>query len=208
MSLVSCVISAFLWPLSLTRTAGVQHDVQWPDEQSNSWHWHDWEFESACGGLYYMSESSELIPMICEDSPSPQSTWQRISSPVAKNAWLRFPGNLLPYIELGPKPSGGGGASDSVQGGEVVVVFVPYWCVLAVTLPLPVGRLIRRRRSARRRKMNLCTDCGYDLAGNISGICPECGKAIQPADVLEKRWRQRRFKPALPPRTTPSVRPA
>ena len=26
----------------------------------------------------------------------------------------------------------------------------------------------------------LCTNCGYDLTGNVSGRCPECGKDIQP----------------------------
>ena len=26
-----------------------------------------------------------------------------------------------------------------------------------------------------------CPRCGYDLTGNISGICPECGTPIDPA---------------------------
>ena len=30
-------------------------------------------------------------------------------------------------------------------------------------------RLLRTRRG-------LCVHCGYDLRGNISGVCPECGK--------------------------------
>ena len=25
-----------------------------------------------------------------------------------------------------------------------------------------------------------CSDCGYDLTGNQSGRCPECGKRIRP----------------------------
>lgn len=24
-----------------------------------------------------------------------------------------------------------------------------------------------------------CPGCGYNLTGNVSGICPECGKAIE-----------------------------
>ena len=27
----------------------------------------------------------------------------------------------------------------------------------------------------RRRAMGLCVQCGYDLTGNVSGVCPECG---------------------------------
>ncbi|RIL10155.1 MAG: hypothetical protein DCC75_04980 [Proteobacteria bacterium] len=30
----------------------------------------------------------------------------------------------------------------------------------------------------RRRKLNLCTNCRYDLRGNTSGICPECGTVM------------------------------
>ncbi|MDB5172513.1 MAG: hypothetical protein JWN51_1286 [Phycisphaerales bacterium] len=29
-----------------------------------------------------------------------------------------------------------------------------------------------------RRKRGLCIPCGYDLAGNVSGICPECGAKV------------------------------
>jgi hypothetical protein len=25
----------------------------------------------------------------------------------------------------------------------------------------------------------ICASCGYDLAGNVSGVCPECGEEIQ-----------------------------
>lgn len=34
---------------------------------------------------------------------------------------------------------------------------------------------VRRRLRLRR---GLCIKCGYDLTGNVSGACPECGKAI------------------------------
>ena len=34
----------------------------------------------------------------------------------------------------------------------------------------PIRRLYRRRRG-------LCLRCGYNLEGNVSGVCPECGEA-------------------------------
>lgn len=34
---------------------------------------------------------------------------------------------------------------------------------------------VRRRR---RRRRGLCTECGYDLTGNESGVCAECGSCI------------------------------
>ncbi len=29
----------------------------------------------------------------------------------------------------------------------------------------------------RRRRTETCLNCGYNLTGNVSGVCPECGKA-------------------------------
>jgi hypothetical protein len=29
-----------------------------------------------------------------------------------------------------------------------------------------------------RNKKGLCIKCGYNLTGNVSGICPECGEKI------------------------------
>jgi hypothetical protein len=68
---------------------------------------------------------------------------------------------------------------------------VPYYAVeLTVSSWLPAGLFgvwpawalirgpIRRRR---RRTRGQCPGCGYDLTGNMSGLCPECGKAIAKA---------------------------
>jgi len=33
---------------------------------------------------------------------------------------------------------------------------------------------IKGRRSAR----GLCIHCGYNLTGNVSGVCPECGERV------------------------------
>ena len=46
---------------------------------------------------------------------------------------------------------------------------------------------IRRRLRAELAKKGIpvCIPCGYNLTGNVSGICPECGKAI-PKQTQEK----------------------
>jgi uncharacterized paraquat-inducible protein A len=33
-----------------------------------------------------------------------------------------------------------------------------------------------------RRRRGLCVKCGYDLTGNTSGVCPECGTPL-PAEA-------------------------
>jgi hypothetical protein len=49
------------------------------------------------------------------------------------------------------------------------------WALLLAILPVLwlVLCLIRRRPSA-----GQCTLCGYDLTGNTSGVCPECGTPV------------------------------
>ncbi len=37
-------------------------------------------------------------------------------------------------------------------------------------------------RRYRRRRRGLCITCGYNLTGNVSGVCPECGGAVQGHD--------------------------
>ncbi len=32
------------------------------------------------------------------------------------------------------------------------------------------------RREELKKAMGYCQSCGYNLYGNVSGICPECGK--------------------------------
>jgi len=34
-----------------------------------------------------------------------------------------------------------------------------------------------------RRRSNRCQKCGYDLRGNVSGVCPECGTTVPNADT-------------------------
>lgn len=34
----------------------------------------------------------------------------------------------------------------------------------------------RRRRKRQGRAKRPCINCGYELLGNISGVCPECGE--------------------------------
>lgn len=51
----------------------------------------------------------------------------------------------------------------------------PFWGVAVLLSAYPAWVLQRgplRRR--RRRRRGLCVACGYNLTGNVSGICPEC----------------------------------
>ena len=63
----------------------------------------------------------------------------------------------------------------------------PYTCPALATLFVVIagiGWIAAYRRGERRRvqrfreEQGLCLDCGYNLTGNVSAICPECGQPI------------------------------
>jgi len=54
-----------------------------------------------------------------------------------------------------------------------LVILVP---LFAIYPTLVIHRIARDRR---RRKRGLCVACAYDLTGNTSGLCPECGAPIR-----------------------------
>lgn len=59
-----------------------------------------------------------------------------------------------------------------------------FWAILFGLLPGVRGlTLIPRRRRRRRLLAGLCARCAYDLRGNTSGVCPECGAVatLEPA---------------------------
>jgi hypothetical protein len=60
-----------------------------------------------------------------------------------------------------------------------VTVGVPFWLLFIPFVPYPAIVFIRGPyRRYRRRKKGLCLKCGYNLTGNVSEICPECGEKI------------------------------
>jgi hypothetical protein len=55
------------------------------------------------------------------------------------------------------------------------VLAVPHWLPAALLGVMPAVWLNRFRKTRRVRRPGLCRTCGYDLTGNASGVCPECG---------------------------------
>ena len=64
------------------------------------------------------------------------------------------------------------------QAGWIIVtplLFIAFLFGLYPAIAFVRGPL---RRSRRRRK-GLCVGCAYDLTGNVSGTCPECGTEVK-----------------------------
>ena len=54
-------------------------------------------------------------------------------------------------------------------------VDIPLWIPLVV-VAISTGFLWRRER--KRPRSGHCRSCGYNLTGNVSGVCPECGEKV------------------------------
>jgi hypothetical protein len=53
-----------------------------------------------------------------------------------------------------------------------------FWFPITVFSIAPLTWFVGRLRRRRRRTSNLCVTCGYNLTGNTSGTCPECGRPV------------------------------
>jgi hypothetical protein len=63
---------------------------------------------------------------------------------------------------------------DVQRGRDGTMVLVPLWMPALMLAALSVA-LWRRDRPI---PSGRCSCCGYDLTGNVSGRCPECGSAV------------------------------
>ncbi|MCP4250265.1 MAG: hypothetical protein GY778_24745 [bacterium] len=69
-----------------------------------------------------------------------------------------------------------GAEEDTLSWDLTVELWAPAVGLAVYPVVFIICTPIRRRRF--RRAHGLCIYCGYDLTGNESGVCPECGKAL------------------------------
>ncbi len=73
---------------------------------------------------------------------------------------------------------------DELLAANVTAVSLPLWSIIILFGTYPTTAFIRGPlRRWRRRRTGLCVKCTYDLTGNVSGVCPECGEAACAAHV-------------------------
>jgi hypothetical protein len=66
----------------------------------------------------------------------------------------------------------------SLRYGQRRILEIPLWLILPVLLILPAMSARAYFRDRRRRKLDLCVSCGYDLRASADR-CPECGAVRQ-----------------------------
>jgi len=60
------------------------------------------------------------------------------------------------------------------DGCFLPLLLIPLWLILLTTVPVTVWLW----RAQRQRLPGHCRKCAYNLTGNVSGNCPECGTPI------------------------------
>lgn len=67
----------------------------------------------------------------------------------------------------------------TVAGLTVGSITIPIWFLIVAFPAYPSIAFIRGPlRRWRRRKRGECVNCGYNLTGNVTGVCSECGMKI------------------------------
>ena len=139
----------FIVVLLVLLTTGVV--LVWLKTRSTE-HWgREWEFETQQGvGIIAIADSELAFGHVGDVRPS---------DPVS----FRFSfGGLVVDV-------------NAYQKGQLTVV-VPLWFLTGLLALYPTLVFIRGPASRwRRRRKGLCVVCAYNLKGNVSGVCPECG---------------------------------
>jgi hypothetical protein len=63
---------------------------------------------------------------------------------------------------------------------------VPLWAIAVACGVMSAVYWGGVRRCGRRRAEGFCRGCSYDLTGNVSGVCPECGTKIATAGEIQR----------------------
>ena len=161
LSLVLCVATAGLWVRSY------------------------WYADSVAGPPFTMSSVDQAV-FICTHSEPGGWHWSYDSSSATEWNWTRADYGATPdewpqlrFPDLSP-------VRFEPYGNGTCRLVLGHWFLCSLTVVLPAIWLWRYRRDRRLRTdgMPHCAQCDYNLTGNVSGICPECGTPIA-AQVTE-----------------------
>ncbi len=71
-------------------------------------------------------------------------------------------------------------------GGQVFRLHVAHWLLASAAVSVILLCHLRGYLWLRGMRGNRCRVCRYDLTGNVSGVCPECGTEIRTATGMEQ----------------------
>jgi hypothetical protein len=166
LSLLLCVTTVVLW----VRSYWVWDSFNWDGKTQSV----DRLSLSVGSGKVYLVRSRMPAPT----SPSLNGQYSVSASSVSFSEPLGF-SERAPFTPIGKVVSpthsfAGLGSSDrTMMGVHMQDIRVPLWMPIVLCLIVPtLGRIVRRPKNG------FCKQCRYDLTGNTSGTCPECGTPV------------------------------
>ena len=150
-------------------------------------HWRPTQFEFDLSTKTWLNVRSKSglcsIAMFSEERPTlPPADWVDVGPdnvPVeffkraVRSGWLMEFGG--PSFDRRRHLSFDGPAGSTIVWRNCIF---PSWIAVALFSAYPMVAFIRGPvRRWRRRRNGWCLACGYDMQGNVSGVCPECGVA-------------------------------
>jgi len=177
-SLLICVAATVLWIRSYWRSDGITW-MRWGYDRSGD-HGdisHHYSFFSAQGGIRF--DFSEEDDRNNGTSASIPVGWRMIMLRGAANQGAAD----VEHSQFGSRQWGWAGfaeGSESYRGNhsdsEYQYIVVPDWSLIGIAAIGAVPILLRI--GSRRKRASICRRCSYNLTGNTSGTCPECGTRI------------------------------
>jgi hypothetical protein len=173
-SLVLCVATLFVWAWSYHSSERFIFP-RWEREG-------EWIFRSAndigvgSGGIGFeqlvAGQPSQCIESIREEQLADKRS-PHYSYPPAYPDFPWFMARKTFGFSFGHFAEGQAGNRPLIRNFEIIA---PLWFP-AILLSVPPSIWLARQR--RKRKLRgCCAKCGYNLTGNVSGVCPECGTPI------------------------------
>jgi hypothetical protein len=142
--------AAVLWVVSFPWHVGY-------NPAATSW----WDFGVANGAMIIMHAAPERLPLSGLSSRWYAPAWQTALTPRLERQ---------PDLPRPPLTVGGQTVPCSPIPGYTLLM-IPLWPFVVV---FAAGAVLLWRRRFKARAPGLCA-CGYNLTGNVSGRCPECG---------------------------------
>jgi len=151
-------------------------------------HWEIDEITRDCSswsGVFYSDRGVLLFGFDLWDDGTTGANWEYVHVPVSKAS----DGPILGEGMRQPLARFGFAFTHNPAGHLVFEgyrLYLPHWLICCGFVAVPAYWYWRPRRKKHAEAVGQCLACGYNLTGNASGVCPECGTVIQ--GVVQADW--------------------
>jgi hypothetical protein len=163
LSFALCVTTATLWLSSYFCSIGWRYF-----DQDSQYSWTS-DLETVRGGFQWRQDVRPPYPFRVRDgfeSRDSQATW-------VEHTVLGFGHSSFQY----------GWGNATATRHIVTIPWYPFFALTAISTWLLRAAVWCRYINEWRLRNNYCLRCGYNLAGNVSGVCPECGTEVPRLNV-------------------------